>query len=315
MSGVGRWDRTGRWGAYGAALALLPYLLIKMSWVVGSTLGVAPIGEGFDLAGWVVLNTVTIGMAAIGIALSLALVRPWGMRMPGRLVAFCAWTGSGFLVSVLPYAVLSSMLDAARGGPGGGDSGGGDAMPGWEAALVQFGFVGMGLGLSLALPAYLLRRWPEALTRRVGQGHGALARGSAGTAAAVGLGWLYWALGGTVGITHPAERDTNWYLLSALGALWALAGSAALWTLVRKRSARPRRLLPALGWLGSGSLFAWSGWKLAVTVLVASAHPSDVIPPENPTMAAALHLAAVAAGLGMLRTLVHTPKEALPEAT
>ncbi|MFD7162948.1 hypothetical protein [Streptomyces violascens] len=94
-----------------------PYLLIKVSWVVGSLLGLAPIGKGFNLAGWVFLSTVTIGMAAIGIALALALVRRWGMRIPGRLVAFCAWTGSGFLVLILTYAVLTTMLDAAREAP------------------------------------------------------------------------------------------------------------------------------------------------------------------------------------------------------
>ncbi|MFI1628175.1 hypothetical protein ACH4YO_29145 [Streptomyces noursei] len=121
-----RWERVGRCAGYGAALAMSPYLLIKVSWVVGSLLGLAPIGQGFNLTEWFLLNTVTIGMAGIGIALSLALVQPWGMRIPGRLVAFCAWTGAGFLVSVLPYAVLSAVLDAAHGGA---PNSGGDDVP------------------------------------------------------------------------------------------------------------------------------------------------------------------------------------------
>lgn len=163
------WDRVGRFAGYGAALAMSPYLLVKLSWVVGALLGLAPIGEGFDRAGWVLLNTVTIGMAGIGIALALALVRPWGMRIPGWLVAFCAWTGAGFLVSILPFAVLSTVLDAGRGKAA--DSGGDDpVMPGWEGVLIQFSFIGMGLGLALAVPAYLHRRWPEAFARRVGDG-------------------------------------------------------------------------------------------------------------------------------------------------
>ncbi|WP_326796664.1 hypothetical protein OG946_15295 [Streptomyces sp. NBC_01808] len=300
------WDRVGRWSGYGAALALAPYALIKVSWVVGALLGVAPVGGGFNLAGWLLLNTVTIGMAASGIALGLALVRPWGMRIPGRPVAFCAWVGSGFLVSILPYAVFSTLWD------GGGDGGDGDsasrddpAMPGWEAALIQFSFVSMGLGLAFALPAYLRRRWPEAFTGRAGGGPRTVASWSAGVAAAVGLVWLYWAAGGTAGVAHPGERSTDGYLLTGLSAFWALAGSAAVLALVRTRPARvPRPLLLGLGWLGSGSLFAWSGWKLPFTVYVALARPADVTLPESPAVAAVLHLAAVMAGLGMLRMLV-----------
>ncbi|QHC23265.1 hypothetical protein [Streptomyces sp. GS7] len=299
-----RWDRVGRCAGYGAALAVSPYLLIKVSWVVGSLLGLAPIGEGFNLAGWVLLNTVTIGMAGIGIALALALVRPWGMRIPGWLVAFCAWTGAGFLVSILPYAVLSTVLDAARGGAA-NSAGDDSAMPGWEGALIQFSFIGMGLGLALALPAYLRRRWPEAFTARVGESTRTAVPWAAAVAAVVGLAWLYWAVGGTLGVAHPAERDTNGYLLTGVGALWALAGSAAVWMLARQRSARvPHHLLLTIGWLGSGSLFAWSGWKLPLTLFVALAHPSDVTLPENLAVAAVLHLAAVVAGVGMLRSLV-----------
>ncbi|MPY53347.1 hypothetical protein [Streptomyces acidicola] len=299
-----RWDRVGRCAGYGAALALSPYLLIKVSWVVGSLLGLAPIGEGFNLAGWVLLNTVTTGMAGLGIALALALVRPWGMRIPGWLVAFCAWTGAGFLVSILPYAVLTTVLDAGRGSAA--DSGRGDSsMPGWEAALIQFGFIGMGSGLALALPAYLRRRWPEAFTRQGADGTPTAPPWAAFAAGAVGLVWLYWAAGGTLGVANPAERDTNWLLLTGVGALWALLGGAASWTLSRKRAAQvPHGFLLALAWLGSGSLFAWSCWKLPLTVYVALAHPADVTMPENLAVAPVLHFAAVAAGVGMVRSLV-----------
>ena len=98
---------------------------------------------------------------------ALALVRPWGMRIPGAPLTFCAWVGTGFLVPVLPYAVLSSLLSSGDGNPkNGGDAG--PSMPVWEAALVQIGFVGMGLGLAIALPAYLRRRWPDAFATTVG---------------------------------------------------------------------------------------------------------------------------------------------------
>ncbi|MGG2461126.1 hypothetical protein ACO0M4_15095 [Streptomyces sp. RGM 3693] len=302
-----RWDRVGSWAAYGAAWALTPYALVKVSWVVLAILGAAPIGAGFDLLGWVLLNLVTIGMAALGIVLALALVRPWGMRIPGRPLAFCAWTGAGFLVSVLPYFVLSAVLrlPSAPGEPGGG---GEPAMPGWEAVLIQCSFVGTGVGLAVALPAYARRRRPELFAGRVGDG--AARTGVAWPAvvgAVIGAVWLYWALGGSWGIDHAARWNGDGYLLMGLGALWALVGSAAVWTLERARPVRLPRWLPlALGWLGSGSLFAWSAWKLALTVFVALAEPADALPPENLAVAGVLHCAAVLAGAGMARRLVRS---------
>ncbi|MEV5508869.1 hypothetical protein [Streptomyces orinoci] len=66
----------------------------------------------------------------------------------------------------------------------------------------------------------------------------------------------------------------------------------------------PPRIPPAAGWLGSGSLFAWSGWKLPLIICLAVARPSGMTLPEDPATAVALHLAAVTAGAGMLRTLL-----------
>ncbi|MFJ4778152.1 hypothetical protein [Streptomyces sp. NPDC088762] len=300
-----RWDRVGRNAAYGAALALSPYLLIKVSWVVGALVGVLPIGDGFGLTEWVVLNTVTVGMAVIGIALALALVRPWGMRIPGALVAFCSWVGSGFLVSVLPFGLFTALLDVGGGSQGGGDD---PAMPVWEGVLVQFSFVGMGLGLVLAVPAYLRRRWPDAFIGRVGDGRRTAAPWAAVVGAVVGLVWLYWAAGGSLGIAHPTERTSDGYLLLAAGwGFWALAGSAATWMLARARPVRLPCWIPlTFGWVGSGSLFAWSAWKLPFVLYVAVADPADVPLPENPAVAVVLHLCAVVAGAAMMRTLVRT---------
>ncbi|MGW1989386.1 hypothetical protein [Embleya sp. NPDC001921] len=321
------WDRSGRVGAYGAALALTPYLLIKVSWVVGSLVGVLPIGSGFGLTEWVVLNTATVGMAAIGIAVALALVRPWGMRIPGTPVAFCAWVGTGFLVPMLPYAVLSSVWtsggESDSGAEAGGDAGaeatgGGTgaedaSMPGWEAALVQIGFVGMGLGLALALPAYLLRRRPDVFAGRVGDRSTAMGPDhrrvpwSAVGGAVLGAVWLYWAIGGTLGVAHPEARDAHWRILTGIWGGWALVAAIAGRLLGWGRPARLPRWLPAaLGWIGSGSLFAWSGWKLPLTLYVALAQPAGTTLPEDLAFAAVLHALAVAVGIAMVRGLVRT---------
>jgi hypothetical protein len=250
-------------------------------------------------------------MAAAGIALGLALVRPWGMRIPGRLVAFLGWVGSGFLVSILPFvvavAVVGSGTDGSGGGGGGGGSGGDPVMPGWEAALLECSFVGTGIGLALALPAYLRRRWPHALRRPEPSAARPGPRWPAATSAVAGLGWLYWAAGGTVGIAHRAERPAAWHVLVAVSACWALAGAAAVLALAGKgRTRTPYPLLLALAWLGSGSMFAWSGWRLPATLYVALAHPGDVGYPENVAVAVALHALAVLSGVGIMRMLRDT---------
>ncbi|WP_460105098.1 hypothetical protein [Streptomyces sp. YKOK-J1] len=304
-----RWDRIGRAAAYGAAAALVPYLVIKVSWVVGSLLGLLPVGRGFSLGGWLVLNTVTIGMAAAGITLGLALVRPWGTRIPGPLVGFVAWVASGFLVSILPFVVLSALVNSAseKGSSGGsGGSGGDAAMPGWESALLQCSFVVTGIALAVALPAYVRRRWPDVL-RRPERTRAPASPGlpwPAVTGTVTGLAWLYWAAGGPLGIAHRDERPADWHVLVGVGGCWALAASAAVTLLVRRRPTRlPYPLVLAPAWLGSGSMFAWSGWRLPATLYVALARPSDVSYPENVTLAVTLHLTAVLTGAGIMRTL------------
>ncbi|MCX5214842.1 hypothetical protein OG689_37245 [Kitasatospora sp. NBC_00240] len=303
-----RWDRIGRAAAYGAAAALVPYLVIKVSWVVGSLLGLLPVGRGFSLGGWLVLNTLTIGMAAAGITLGLALVRPWGMRIPGPLVGFLAWVGSGFLVSILPFVVVSTLINSEAGSSAGsGNSGADAAIPAWEAALLQCSFAGTGIALAVALPAYLWRRWPHALRRPERTDP----HGSSGpvwpvvTGAVTGLAWLYWAAGGSLGIAHRDERPAGWHVLVGVSACWALVASGAVLALVRRRSTRlPYPLLLASAWLGSGSMFAWSGWRLPATVYVALANPSDISYPENVAVAVTLHITAVLTGVGIMRTLL-----------
>ncbi|EST20061.1 hypothetical protein M878_40330 [Streptomyces roseochromogenus subsp. oscitans DS 12.976] len=321
MGSGDHFDRLGRLAAYAAAAVMTPYALIKVSWVVGAIAGVLPIGDGFGLAGWVALNTATIGMAGLGIAVALALVRPWGLRLPVRWVAGVAWVGTGFLVPLLPYAVLDSLLGLPDGAPRHRHDGG-PAMPGWEAVLIQTSFVGMGLGLAVALPAHLRRRRPEVFAGRVGdagRGFARPVRWAVGAGAVIGAVWAYWALGGTAGVAHPAQRGVGERLLTGLWGLWGLTAAAATWTVGRGRPARLRHWIPlTLGWLGTGSLCAWSGWQLPFVLYVALAHPAGTALPENLAVAAVLHVAAVAAGAVMLRALVRargsvTAAEAAPE--
>jgi hypothetical protein len=303
-----RWDRAGKLAGYAAALAMAPYLVIKVSWVVGSLAGMTPAGIGIGTGEWVAINTATIGMAGVAIVMALALVMPWGLRLPGAPLAFCAWVGAGFLVPMLPYAVLTSLLATPAGDNGGADAG--SAMPAWEGALIQLGFVGMGLGLGMALPVYLRRRWPNALAGRLGDHEKPTARGlgwAVPLGVAIALVWIYWAAGGTAGLANPGDGDLDLRLLTGVTGAWAVVAAGATWMVTNGRPRGLGRGLPmALGWLGSGSLFAWSAWKLVLTVYVAVAGPAGDAPPIRLDVAIALHAAGVLAGAAMGWLLVRT---------
>ncbi|WP_125501284.1 MULTISPECIES: hypothetical protein [unclassified Streptomyces] len=170
---------------------------------------------------------------------------------------------------------------------------------------MQTSFVGMGLGLAVALPSYMRRRWPVAFAAPVTDRPVRYVGGVAALAAAVGLVWLYWAVGGAWGIAHAERGDTSWHILTGVGAAWALAGAIGLWMMRRVTRPSPPVWLPVvLVWLGSGSLFSWSGWKLPLMLHAYHSRPDEITFPENIVGASALHVCAVAAGLAMMRVLV-----------
>lgn len=306
--GGGRASAFRRVFAYGATAAMTPYLLIKIGWVVGALLGLLPYDDELGLAGWVLLNGTTIVMAVAAIALALALVMPWGDRIPALPLLGCAWIGTGFLVPMLPFMLLNSLLDDNAGGTGGGEA----VMPAWEAALIGVSFAGMALGLAVALPLYMQDRWPHAFTGRVAP-DSALARRSGpwavavAAAVAVGLLELYWAVGGTLGLDHPDLREPSGYLLNGNSGVWALLGAGAGYTLARGRPARLPLWLPmTAAWLVSGFLFAWGAWRLPFAGYL-STRPTDADSwPENLAVAAVKCAIAVVAGLALLRVVQQT---------
>ncbi|GAA2415994.1 hypothetical protein GCM10010191_27960 [Actinomadura vinacea] len=303
------WGTLRRLAGYAAALSMALYLVVKVVWVAAALLGDGP--DGFGTAGWVVLNSVTIAMAATGVALGLALAQRWGRRLPAVPVLFFSWVGAGLLVPMLPYTVIRGVLDALGTGPGGGGDDGSGSAPTWETVLITIGFAGMAVGLAVALPIYLRERWPRAFTGRVGD---AQVRSSplvtAAMAAAVGLGllWSYWALGGALGLdpAHRDQLDLNGRLMNAGSGLWALLGAWSVRVLTRRRPAGLRSWIPmALAFGASGSLFAWAGWKLPVVLL----RPGGFVTAEYPVVAAGQHALSVAVGLALMAAMLRAVPE------
>ncbi|WP_329240857.1 hypothetical protein OG417_41160 [Actinoallomurus sp. NBC_01490] len=295
-----RWSTARRVAGYSAALTMSLYLLVKVVWVIAALAGYGPADVG--TAGWITLNAVTVGMSAVGVMLGLALAQHWGRRLPALPVIFFSWMAAGFLVPMLPYTVTTGILGAAGVGRHGGESGHSTSAPGWEMVFISIGFAGMALGLAVALPIYLRERWPSRFLGRIG-GHRSRApwpaRPGMIVAAALGLLWLYWAFGGTIGL-DPALRDRwdlNGRLLIGNTGLWALIGGWSLSALVRRRPARLPLWIPmTLVFTASGSLFAWGCWKLPLDVI----RPSGYAAAELPVVGVIEHALSIGTGLALL---------------
>ncbi|MFI7147030.1 hypothetical protein ACIBO2_19100 [Nonomuraea sp. NPDC050022] len=291
-----------RLAGYGAALSMSLYLAVKVVWIAAGLFGHAP--DGYGTADWVLLNVVTVVMAATGIALGLALAQPWGRRLAAVPVIFFSWVGAGFLVPMLPYVMISSLF--------GGD-GSGSAAQG-EEVFIAIGFAGMAVGLAVALPIYLRERWPRPFLGRVGDGpahSSALVTVAMTVAVGLGLLWSSWALGGTLGL-DPASRaqlELNDRLLSGSSGLWALLGAWSVWTLTRGRPARLRRWVPmTLAFGASGSLFAWSGWKLPMVIL----RPGGFVTGEYTAVAIVEHTLGIGVGLTLLAAILSSAHDRTP---
>jgi hypothetical protein len=308
----GRRISVGTVAGYGAALTMTPYLLIKISWVVGALSGLLPRTDDLSVAGFVVLNMVTIGMAATGIVLALALVRPWGRRIPALAVLPCAWIGCGFLVPMIPYMLLDTLLSTGASTSDSDSS----IIPAWEGPLIEVSFLGMGVGLAIALPFYLRGRWPAAFAGRVTRGGAGVSPSEAhkpraamiGALGAVVVGALslYWASGGTIGLRHPGARELGWYLQVGNSGIWALAGAWGVWVLLRARSAMPLWIPVIVSWLASGFLVAWNCWKLPFALYLAIEPDVGTVWPEQLGVVAAQFLLSIAAGIAILITIVRT---------
>ncbi|MEV0664099.1 hypothetical protein ACIBI3_15460 [Actinomadura luteofluorescens] len=299
MSGVigTRWEAARRLGGYGAAASLSLYLAVKVVWVAAAVLGHVP--ADFGGTDWIVLNVVTVGMSATGIVLGLVLARGMRWRIPAAPLVFFTWVGSGFLIPLMPYTLVSAALGAGE------EDTGGDAAPSWELTLIGIGFTGMAIGLAIALPIYMRERWPSAFLGRLPDRRRTAvrrARTAAVLTAVPAAFWTLWSAGAELGL-DPAHRDLvdlNARLLLGDSALWALLG---VWSVLAVSSARPNMpawLPTALGFTASGSLFAWGGWKLAVALL----RPGGYTPAEYPIAAVVVNGLAAAGGVLMLSTLL-----------
>jgi hypothetical protein len=273
--GLGRLGTAAVWIS---AVCCLPYLMFKLLWTVGVPVGIAD-QSVLDDSGWVAANALMAVVQLAAFGLVLALIRPWARRWPAWLLLFPAWVGTGLLFQVVIGAVLIGLFS-----PVSQDSSmdTGEYEP-WVFVVVYAGFAGQAVALAIAFACHVRARWGRLLGARTGEvlsprtaqvrwwpeHHLAeIAQAVAVPAAAMAVAFVYWAAGGSFGISG-AEPDVPWAMHAsrAAGAVIAVVG---LLGLAGRWGQQTRFWLPAaLTWLGSGALAGFDGFWLMLNQLFA----------------------------------------------
>jgi hypothetical protein len=247
------------WG-FGAALSVMPYLLIKIVWTLGLFIPADHIGDN----SWRMINAATAVIAAFGIFLAMAFCRPWGERLPAWLVVLPVWIGTGLLV---PMLFLAPILGPAAMNQ---DRVAGSAdIWAYEQFLIMISLIGVGICLPIALAGYVKKRWPEALggAHDLGEPPGntyslqiIIGRMAAVGCIILGVLKLFWAAGGTIGIDPSMLDDRNvwWHLLSFSTGAWALAGAWGILVLTSRKGSKSFLPPMAAAWISSGMLFSYN---------------------------------------------------------
>ena len=268
--GVGRLGRAAAWIS---AVCCLPYLFLKVVWTFDVPVGITD-PSLLHSRGWVASNAFMALVQLAGLLLVVALTRPWARRIPGWLLLFPAWVGTGLLFQISVGALLAGLFSSTSHASSAGTGG----IRPWVYVLVYASFAGQGVALAIAFACYIRARWRGPLDVRTGDvvaGRSArvrswpekhltqLALTVAGMAVAMSLVCGYWAAGGSFGPSGALPDPPSAMQASRLaGAVTAVAGLLALaggW-------GRGRRLWLTAGltWVGSGAMVAFDALVLVL---------------------------------------------------
>jgi hypothetical protein len=91
---------SGSWVGYAAALWALIFAAFHVIWATGWYVGLdaEQSRTAFAKRWFLVYDLVVAGMCVVAVPVALALVQPWGQRLPRSLVGALAWGGTGLLV-------------------------------------------------------------------------------------------------------------------------------------------------------------------------------------------------------------------------
>jgi hypothetical protein len=108
--------RLAPWPPYAAALWALIFAVFHVIWATGWYVGLDEEWARVAFAKPVFLawDLVVAGLCALAVFVELALVRPWGRRVPRPFIVFCAWAGTGLLVFGTAFSLVRAIYLAAK---------------------------------------------------------------------------------------------------------------------------------------------------------------------------------------------------------
>src|SRR5688572_21278282 len=99
------------WTGYAACAWALVFAAVHLYWGLGGTAGLPPGLSLFENTALFVIDLVAIPLCVAGGLLALALVQPWGRRLPRRLLLAAAWgTAALCAVHAVPTVVDAVVL-------------------------------------------------------------------------------------------------------------------------------------------------------------------------------------------------------------
>lgn len=151
-----------------AVLACVPYVVLKVAWLTGSTIGL----RDPDLANSTTMeiaNLVTLGMELVGATLAVLLVLPVGQRVAAPLLQVPMYVGSGLLGGVLLLVPVQALLGNRGSQPSSEAAPTGPIEP-WVYSIVYGGFMVLGISLLVIFADYAWKRWvlTDGWARRLG---------------------------------------------------------------------------------------------------------------------------------------------------
>jgi hypothetical protein len=298
------------------ALACLPYLTLKVLWISGSRVGIPDGSSLLDhRTTMAVANGATVLLDGTVILLAFLLTRPWGRRVPAWTLAVPMWVATGLLTPIMTGYPVQLVVQAFAGAGGSG----GPSEPfldDWVFAVVYPGFIVQGLCLGALFVLYARERWGRVWQGRLAElparPQDAAQRTVAVAAALVALlplvAHLLWACGSDAGLNalRAADRDSSFYVMEAMNALYLVAAVAgALLLAFRRRGGLSLKVPLALLWVGSGASACWGGWLALASLTGVDDIARQPTPLMNLTYAGQMIVGLLVVTLGVHHAAVH----------
>lgn len=240
-----------RFALVAAIVAVLPYSILKLLWLGGSTVGVSTTAGAEEMGGarHMIGNALTLGMMAAGILFMVFLTRQWTLRIPSVVVFILGAGSAGLLAPILLGLPLGMIVEAiALGRVRPVDQ---NLTP-WVFGAVYTGFCVLAVALAIVVGTYVVHRWGDLLTapppapsRRV------VAIGAIGMIP-FSCAMAYWALAG------PGESGPQGLEQLSQRAVLLATAALSLAAFIAPLVPRLCRFMPRTAWL-----LTWTGCCVA----------------------------------------------------